>query len=126
LIKKKIEESPRRWYEAFSRVLWAHRISKHSATKVTPFELVFGQKAVHPVEVNLQGCRVTAQEALSAELYNELMMDRIDEVTNSRLIALKVMEKEKLWTARAYNRKEREKSFQIDDMVWKTILPIGS
>jgi hypothetical protein len=36
-----------------SEVLWSHRISKHSATKVTPFELVYGQEAILPVELNL-------------------------------------------------------------------------
>jgi hypothetical protein len=36
--------------------LWAHRVSRHGATKVTPFELVYGQEAVLPIEVNLQVC----------------------------------------------------------------------
>jgi transposase InsO family protein len=53
LIKKKIEENPKRWHEVLSGALWAHRISKHSTTKVTPFELVYGQEAILPVEVNL-------------------------------------------------------------------------
>jgi hypothetical protein len=35
LIKKKIEENPKRWHEVLSKALWAHHISKHSATKVT-------------------------------------------------------------------------------------------
>jgi transposase InsO family protein len=39
---KKIEENPKRWHEVLSEMLWARRISKHSATKVTPFELVYG------------------------------------------------------------------------------------
>ena len=43
LIKKKIEENPRRWHEVLSEALWAHRISRHGATKITPFELVYGQ-----------------------------------------------------------------------------------
>jgi hypothetical protein len=42
LIEKKIEDNLRRWYEALSEALWAHRISRHGATKVTPFELVYG------------------------------------------------------------------------------------
>ena len=41
LVKKKIEENPRRWHEVLSEALWAHRISRHGATKVTPFELVY-------------------------------------------------------------------------------------
>jgi hypothetical protein len=53
LIKKKIEENPRRWHEVLSEALWAHRISRHGATKVTPSELVYGQEAVLLVEVNL-------------------------------------------------------------------------
>ena len=40
LIKKKIEENPRRWHEVLSEALWTHRISRHGATKVTHFELV--------------------------------------------------------------------------------------
>ena len=53
LIKKKIEENPRRWHEVLSEALWSHRISRHGDTKVTPFEFVYGQEAVLPVEVNL-------------------------------------------------------------------------
>jgi transposase InsO family protein len=36
LIKKKIEENPKRWHEVLSEALWTHHISKHSATKVMP------------------------------------------------------------------------------------------
>jgi hypothetical protein len=53
LIKKKIEDNPRRWHEVLSEALWAHHISRHGATKDTPFELVYGQEAVLPIEVNL-------------------------------------------------------------------------
>jgi phage/plasmid-associated DNA primase len=42
LIKKKIEENSRRWHEVLPKALWAHHISRHGATKVTPFELVYG------------------------------------------------------------------------------------
>jgi hypothetical protein len=58
-IKKRIKDNPRRWHEKLSEALWAHRTSRHGATKVTPFELVYGQEAVLPVEVGLQSLRVT-------------------------------------------------------------------
>jgi hypothetical protein len=32
LIKKKIEENPRRWHEVLSKALCAHRTSRHGAT----------------------------------------------------------------------------------------------
>jgi transposase InsO family protein len=42
LINKKIGDNPRRWHEVLSEALWAHRIYRHGATKVTHFELVYG------------------------------------------------------------------------------------
>jgi hypothetical protein len=126
LIKKKIEDHPRRWHEALSEALWAHRISRHGATKVTPYELVYGQEAVLPIEVNLAALRFARQNDLSAKDYHDLMMDNIDEVADKRLMALQSIEKEKLRVAKIYNRKVRLKNFQVGDLVWKTILPIGS
>jgi transposase InsO family protein len=58
LIKKKIEDNLRRWHEVLSEALWAHRISRHGATKITPFELVYGQEVVLPIEVNLTAYRL--------------------------------------------------------------------
>ena len=94
LVKKKIEENPRRWHEVLSEALWAHRISRHGATKVTPFELVYGQEAVLPVEVNLDAYRLAKQNDLSAVDYHDMMMDNIDEVTDKHLKALKEIEKD--------------------------------
>ena len=33
---------------------------------------------------------------------------------------------DKLRVARAYNKKVRAKSFQVGELVWKTILPLGT
>ena len=96
LIKKKIEENPKRWHEVLSEALWAHRISRHGATKVTPFELMYGQEAVLPVEVNLDAYRLAKQNNFSAVDYYNSMMDNIDEVTDKRLKALKETEKDKV------------------------------
>jgi hypothetical protein len=126
LIKKKVEEKPRRWHEVLTEALWAYQVSKHGAIKVTPFELVYGQEAMLPIEVNLQANIVMLQETLSSTEYISLMMDEIDDHPESLLRALREIEKEKLKVARAYNKRVKEKSFQVGDMVWKTILPLGS
>jgi hypothetical protein len=69
LIKKKINENPRRWHEVLSEALWANRTIQHGATKVTPFELVYGQEAMLLVEINVQACRAARKELLSTEEY---------------------------------------------------------
>ena len=109
-----------------SEALWAHRISRHGATKVTPYELVYGQEAVLPVEVNLNALRIAKQNDLSEVDFYNLMMDNIDEIADKHLAALKAIERDKLRVARAYNKKVKLKNFQVGDLVWKVILPIGS
>jgi hypothetical protein len=83
----------------------------HGATKVTPFELVYGQEAVLPIEVNLDAYRLAKQNDLSVVMYHNLMMDNIDEVTDKRLKALKEIEKDRAHVAKAYNKKVKCKLF---------------
>jgi hypothetical protein len=77
-------------------------------------------------EIDLQSLRVTGQDSLSAKEYHELMMDKIDDVPESRFKALEEIENEKIKIAKAYNKRVVEKSFQVGDLVWKTILPLGT
>jgi hypothetical protein len=63
---------------------------------------------------------------LSAKEYTELMMDKIDEAPESRLKALEEIEKERVKVDKAYNKRVVGKPFQVGDLVWKTILPLGN
>jgi transposase InsO family protein len=114
LIKKKNEENPKRWHEVLSEALWAHCISKHIATKVTPFELVYGQEFVLPVEVNLDALWIARQNELSAVDYCSLMLNRLDEASDERVKALGDIERDKLRVARAYNKKVKENHFRLE------------
>jgi hypothetical protein len=51
------------------------------------------------------------------------MLERLDEVADEREKALGEIKGDKLRIARAYNKKVKEKSFQVRDL-WKAILPI--
>jgi transposase InsO family protein len=51
LIKRKIDEHPRRWHEVLSEALWAQHISCHGATKTSLYHLVYGHEAVLPWEI---------------------------------------------------------------------------
>jgi hypothetical protein len=70
--------------------------------------------------------RIARQNELSAVHYHNLMLDRIDEVSDESVKALGQIERDKLRVARAYNKKVKEKLFQVGDLVWKMILPIES
>jgi hypothetical protein len=54
------------------------------------------------------------------------MLDRLDKVSDKRVKALGKIKRDKLRVARAYNKRVKEKLFQVRDLVWKMILSIGS
>jgi hypothetical protein len=70
--------------------------------------------------------RIAQQNELSAIDYHNLMHDRLDEVSDERVKALGEIERDKLRVAKANNKRVKKKSFQVGDLVWKMILPIGS
>jgi hypothetical protein len=67
LIKKKIDEHPRRWHEVLSGALWAHHISCHGATKTSPYHMVYGQEAMLPWEITAGSRYVEFQNNLTVE-----------------------------------------------------------
>jgi hypothetical protein len=85
--------------------LWAHRISKYHATKVSPFEFIYGQEVVLLVKVNLNAVRFAMQDNLIVGDYYNSMMGNIDELIDKRLIAPGEIEKDKIMVDKAYNKK---------------------
>jgi hypothetical protein len=69
------------------------------------------------VEVNLDDLRIARQNELSAIDYRNLMLDRLDEVLNERVKALGEIERDKLRVAKTYNKRVKEKSFQVRNLV---------
>jgi hypothetical protein len=126
LIKRKIDEHPRRWHEVLSEALWAHHISCHGATKTSPYHLVYGQEAVLPWEITAGSRCVEFQNDLTAEEYATLMNDNIEDLTELRLWSLEKIKEGKAKVARAYNKKVKRKEFQVRDLVWEAVLPLGT
>ena len=86
LIKRKIDEYPRRWHEVLSEALWAYRISCHGSTKTSPYHLVYGQDAMLPWEITAGSRRVEFQNDLTTEQYAALMNDNVEDLTELRLV----------------------------------------
>jgi hypothetical protein len=124
LIKRKINEYPRRWVEVLSEALWAYRVSCHGATKTSPYHLVYGQEAVLPWEITAGSRRIEFQNELTAEEYAALMSDNVEDITELRLWSLEKIKENKAKVARAYNKKVKPKEFQVGDLVWEAVLPL--
>jgi hypothetical protein len=126
LIKRKIDEHPRCWHEVLSEALWAHCISCHGATETSPYHLVYGQEVVLPWEITASSRRVEFQNNLTAEEYAALMNDNIEDLIELRLWSLEKIKENKAKVARAFNKKVKLKEFQVEDLVWEVVLPLGT
>ena len=109
-----------------NEALWAYRMAYHGSIKTSPYELVYGHNAVLPWEMQTGSRRITLQNDLSAEVYKNLMIDDLEDLSCFRLRALENIKANKLRVAKYYNKQVKNKQFSEGDLVWKVKLPIGS
>ncbi|GKC99716.1 reverse transcriptase domain-containing protein [Tanacetum coccineum] len=57
-MERRLGKAHQAWIDELSQVLWAHRIMPKSSNGKTPFSLVYGSKAVIPIEISMETKRV--------------------------------------------------------------------
>ncbi|XP_050233029.1 uncharacterized protein LOC126681530 [Mercurialis annua] len=125
IVQKMIEENPRQWHVLLSEAVWANRTSQKSATRTSPFRLVYGYDAMLPMELTVMSTRRRYQSRLSKDDYfDKMVIDALD-LDEERLAALDHLEAQKRRVERAYNKRVKRKTFTVGDIVWKAVLPIG-
>ena len=98
----------------------------HGATKLSPYQLVYGHEVVLPWELKLDSRRVTFQDQLTTDEYSVLMKDELEDLAGHRLKVLVNVEANKARVGQWYDKKVKIKSFDQGELVWKLILPIGT
>jgi len=53
-----------------------------------------------------------------------MVLDELVNLDEERLKALEVLMRQKEWITKFYNKKVKSKTFDINDLVWKVILPM--
>ena len=80
-----LEVNPRDWNKILSETLWAYRTSKRGSIRVYHYFLTHGQDAVLPMEVVIPSLRVSRQNDLNPQEYNEVMMMELKALDGKRL-----------------------------------------
>ena len=70
--------------------------------------------------------RVSRQNSLTPQEYSEVMMMELKSIDDRRMQAFNHMLVQKNKVTQTYNKRVKRKSFQVGDLIWKIILPIGS
>ena len=126
ILEKMLEENPRYRHKILSETLWAYKTSKRSFIRISLFSLTYGQDVVLPMEVVVPSLRVSKQNSLTPQEYSEVMMMGLKFIDDRRMQAFNHMLVQKNKVAQTYNKRVKRKSFQVGDLIWKIILPIGS
>ena len=85
IITKTVQNSMTDWDSKLIAALWAYRSTYKVTTKFTPFQFVYGQEAILPVELELPSLYIAIDERLNdEESLREwiAMLERLDEVRN--------------------------------------------
>ena len=62
MILRKMVETSRDWSEKLPFALWSHRTSFRTSTRATLYSLVYGMKAVLPVEIEMGSLSVGLEQ----------------------------------------------------------------
>ena len=96
-----LEENPRDWHRILSKTFWAYRTFKRDSIRVSLYSLTYGYDAVLPMEVVLPSLRVSRQNDLNLQEYNEAMMMELEAFNGKRLQVLDhiMIREKKRWLA---------------------------
>ncbi|XP_034213016.1 uncharacterized protein LOC117625587 [Prunus dulcis] len=126
ILEKMIDHNPKEWHSLLCNSLCEYRTSKRSAMRTTPLALIYGHDAVLPLEISIKSLRVVRHAEWSKDEYEQAMTQELDDLDEVRLGAIDRLKAQKEAVAQAYNKRTKGKSFGVGDLVWKTILPVGS
>ncbi|KAJ9551982.1 hypothetical protein OSB04_016027 [Centaurea solstitialis] len=115
-LRKRLKEAKGRWVEELPSVLWANRTTPRSSTGQTPFSLVYGCKAVLPIESYIPTARHRTIEHNAIDLSYDL-----DALEGLRETALQRMASQKGIIERHFNKKVKAKIFQVGDYVLRHV-----
>ncbi|MCO5609031.1 hypothetical protein L7F22_063252 [Adiantum nelumboides] len=74
IIRKMVESKPKRWDNFLNGAIWAYRTTYRDATQFTPFNLVYGQEALQPIELNIPTIKLTGRQEQNND---EAWIDRL-------------------------------------------------
>ena len=91
ILKKMKHEYRGKWSDHLANVLWACRSSVKIATRFSPFSLVYGTKAISPVELVVLTPRVVLEESQedTEDTNNERRLANLEGVEEERELAKK-------------------------------------
>jgi hypothetical protein len=117
IIKRIIEDKPHQWHTLLTYALWEDRTTTKESTGFTPFQLVYGQEAILPIELELSSLRLMLQ---TEELNSSDVSQRINTLLaleEQINFSLENLKRRQQTVKKYFNKREKTIEFKIDDKV---------
>jgi hypothetical protein len=117
IIKRIIEDKPHQWHTLLTYALWEDRTTTKASTGFTPFQLVYGQEAILPIELELSSLRLMLQ---TEELNSSNVSQRINTLLaleEQRNFSLENLKRRQQTVKKYFNKRAKTVEFKIDDKV---------
>ena len=108
-----VNDDQTNWPDLIQPIVHAYNTSLHPTIKITPFEVIFGRKAILPFDIELNQ-EVNTQQ-LEPRTYSQTLKQYLDTIKRKVEIYIKEHTNVK---SKYYNRKRRENHFKVGDKVW--------
>ncbi|XP_058764523.1 uncharacterized protein LOC131637975 [Vicia villosa] len=98
--------------------------TKECGIKLLTLTPYYAQANVLPVKIQVHAVRIQRQHEIPSEDYWNMIADELVDLDEERMGAFDSLQRQKERVSRAYNKKVKDKTFAVDDLVWKVILPM--
>ena len=122
ILKKMKHEYGGKWSDHLANVLWACKSFVKTATRFSPFSLVYGTEAISPMELVVPTPRVVLEESQedTKDINNERRLADLERVDEERELAKRKSQRYQQRMTRAYAQAVCPKAFTEGQLVLRT------
>ncbi|XP_075475755.1 uncharacterized protein LOC142511186 [Primulina tabacum] len=120
-IKARLHGKGKDWVEELPSILWAYRTIPRTATRETPYYLVYGSEAVLPVEIGQSSTRIESYPNDNDQT-RAIELDFVEEKRDRAAIRIEAYRSRVM---KSYNKHVRARDFQLGDPVMKKVKLVG-
>lgn len=117
MLKKLTAERPTDWDRYIDPVLFAYREVPQDSTGFSPFELIFGRTVRGPMQILKEAWTVSGDDQTETLTSYEYVLDLKERLSETCELARQELAKSQAKYKRYYNKKARDRSYNVDDFV---------
>lgn len=119
ILKKIVNDTGHDWNLQLNPILFDYRTSIRTPIGATPFSLVYEFEVVLPIEVEIPSLQISLKGMVNNEEYWVSKLNELEFLNKRNLSALNHLQVYHNWLKWSYDKKIKNKNFQLGDLVLK-------